>query len=178
MRTDRGPTFGRGIAAGVAAALRSRCAIAIACVTILGFASGTAFAGGFTVSKSLPYATEVTASAKLREACKLHLAIPAAIAANSTDVQLVDGKGSVRLEITVVHGPGGGAFSGPKWLEVQGGIRSGGKNLNFRAKRYSAMDIFSGGTCGILQKCARAMGKDIATWLAAPTPDAKLGDAK
>jgi hypothetical protein len=127
-----------------------------------------------TVPKSIAFASTATVRSEVRDQCELQTLIPAAIANHSSDVELVDGKASLSLEISEVHAPGGWIFSGPKWVAVKGSL--GGKS--FRAKRYSAFDPFSGGTCGIMAKIARALGADIAGWLQNPTPDAGLGDAK
>jgi hypothetical protein len=151
---------------------------AIGCLLVATLAPAIAHAGGVTVSREIAYAKAATVREQVRNECGLQTVIPAAIAQNFVDVELVDGRGNLELEITDAHGPGGGAFSGPKWVEVKGTLRRGGKTLDFRAKRFSAMDMFSGGTCGILAKCGRSIGKDIAAWLTNPTPDAKLGDAK
>jgi hypothetical protein len=56
-------------------------------------------------------------------------------------------------------------------------ISRGGKAYSFRAKRFSAFNSFGGG-CSILNKCGRAIGFFIATWLQNPTDGAELGDAK
>ncbi len=131
-----------------------------------------------TVPREIGFATNSNASDAVREQCQIQTRIPEAIAANSDQVELVDGKGALALEISDVHAPGGWIFSGPKWVEVKGQMKSEGKLLKFRAKRYSAFDPFTGGTCGILAKISRAIGSDIAEWLGSPTPDAALGDAR
>lgn len=131
-----------------------------------------------TLSKEIGFAASANATAAVREQCQLQTRIPEAVAANSEQVELVDGEGALDLEISAVHAPGGWIFSGPKWLEVRGQMKSGGEALTFRAKRYSAFDPFAGGTCGILAKISRAIGADIAQWIANPTSDAELGDAK
>lgn len=127
-----------------------------------------------TVPKQIDYASTATVRSEVRAQCELQKLIPAAIANNSSDVQLVDGKGQLSLEISDVHAPGGWIFSGPKWVEVKGSLG----DKSFRAKRYSAFDPFSGGTCGILAKIARALGADIARWLSDPFTGAELGDAQ
>jgi hypothetical protein len=152
--------------------------LALGWALVMALTPAIADAGGVTVSREIAYAKGATVREKVRSECGLQTVIPAAIAKNGVDVELVDGRGNLDIEITNAHGPGGGAFSGPKWVEVQGTLRRGGKAVSFRAKRFSAMDIFSGGTCGILAKCGRAIGKDIAVWLTNPTPDAELGDAR
>ena len=79
------------------------------------------------------------------------------------------------LEITEVHAPGGGAFSGPKWMSVKGELFDNGKQIgSFRAKRLSTGGAFGGfkGTCAIIGRCSKTLGSDIAGWLGSPTPNA------
>ena len=85
------------------------------------------------------------------------------------------------MEITEVHAPGGGAFSGPKWMSVKGELYDRGKQIgSFRAKRYSTGGAFGAfkGSCAIIGRCTKAIGQDIAGWLGAPTQNAQLGDAQ
>ena len=115
------------------------------------------------------------------------MAAGAASAQAGSSVELVDGavnrkSGRVlEMEITEVHAPGGGAFSGAKWMTVNGNLYDRGKSIgSFRAKRYSTGGAFGGfkGTCAIIGRCSKAIGDDIARWMAAPTPNANLGDAQ
>ena len=89
-------------------------------------------------------------------------------------------KGRVLLmEIPSVSGSGGGAWSGSKSVQVKGRLLENGKQIaNFSASRYSGGGMFAGykGTCSILGRCVKALGKDIASWLKHPTSDARLGD--
>lgn len=126
-----------------------------------------------TVSKQIDFASTATVRAQVRTQCELQTLIPAAIADRSSDVELVDGKGQLSLEISEVHAPGGWIFSGPKWVEVKGSL----DGKSFRAKRFSTSP-FAGGTCGILARIARALGEDIAAWLGDPYNNAGLGDAQ
>lgn len=149
----------------------------LACFSVIAVAflwvPGTSRAA-VTLSKKIAYEASSGVPAKVRSQCNLQTAIPAAIASSAKDVKLVDGHGKLSLSISEVHAPGGGVFSGPKWVEVRGSYA--GKS--FRAKRLSVADPFSGGTCGILDKIARALGSDIALWLEHPTANAELGDAR
>ncbi len=151
--------------------------IALAAV-LLG--AGTAQAASIRVPERIEYASGSSVRDAIRNECALQTMIPQAIARSASNVQLVPGKKrDLELSITDVHGPGGGVFSGPKWVEVTGRLRRGSKVVgSFRAKRVSATDVFAGGTCGILAKCARSVGADIGAWLQNPTMDAKLGDAQ
>lgn len=83
-------------------------------------------------------------------------------------------------EIIEVTGAGGGAWSGAKSLKVKGTLKdSKGKVLgSFEAGRYSGGGAFAGykGTCSIMGRCTKAIGKDIGLWLTNPGMDSYLGD--
>lgn len=82
--------------------------------------------------------------------------------------------------IADVFGAGGGAWSGPKYLSLRGSLKTkGGKVIGtFTARRHSSGGAFGAvkGTCGILKRCSRTLGKDVAQFLAAPTENNTLGD--
>jgi hypothetical protein len=134
------------------------------------------------VARSIEIASTAGASGAVVQECQLQTRVPAAIAQAGIDIEVVDtpneGGRWLELEITEVHGPGGGPFSGPKWMAVTGKLHQGGQVLgSFRAKRLSTGG-FVKGTCATLGGCAQAIGRDIAAWLKAPTMDAELGDAR
>jgi len=133
------------------------------------------------LAKSVPIAASAGASGAVQQECQLQTRVPEAIAQAAADVQLVDAPSKsarwLELEITEVHGPGGGPFSGPKWMAVSGKLHERGKVIGtFRAKRVSGG--FAQGTCAALGRCATAIGRDITAWLQAPTMNAELGDAR
>ncbi len=127
-------------------------------------------------------ASTSTIPARVKQQCSIQPDLSAAVATHSGDsVKLVQKKpGSglyLDLVITEVHAPGGGMFSGPKWVAARGKLSRGGKQLrSFRAKRISS-GPFSG-TCGMLAKATNAMGKDIAGWLQDENAGSLLGDAR
>ena len=134
------------------------------------------------VARTIPIAASAGASGAVQQECQLQTRLPEAIAQAASDVQLVDTPGKsgrwLELEISEVHGPGGGPFSGPKWMAVTGQLHERGKVIgSFRAKRLSTGG-FVKGTCATLGGCASAIGRDIAAWLQAPTMNAELGDAR
>ena len=64
---------------------------------------------------------------------------------------------------------------------MKGELYDRGKQIgSFRAKRFSGGGAFGAfkGTCAIIGRCTKTLGQDIATWLAAPTQNAELGDAR
>jgi hypothetical protein len=137
---------------------------------------------GTQVPRTISFAPTAGNYAKVEQSCQLQTQVPAAIAQHASDVQLVDqpskGGRSLELSITELHAPGGGPFSGPKWMAVSGKLLENGKVIgSFRAKRVSTGG-FVRGTCATLGRCAQAIGQDIAAWLKAPTMNAEIGDAR
>jgi hypothetical protein len=132
------------------------------------------------IASSIPIAPSAGASGPVQQECQLQTLVPQGIQQAGADVTLVDApaKGGRWLELTIseVHAPGGGPFSGPKWMTVSGTLRDRGKVIgSFRAKRISTGPR---STCGSLAKIATVLGQDIAAWLAAPSMNAEIGDAR
>jgi hypothetical protein len=162
-------------------------AVLVAASAALLLSAAPAPAGNDSVKtlRVTPYAKDARVPVKVLNECSLDTKVPAYLGDFAPNVELVDGKlgrsGRVlELHIRDVHGPGGGAFSGPKWMTVTGVLRENGRDVSsFTAKRYSTGGAFGvyKGTCSILARCAKAIGKDIAGWLRNPRKDARLGDA-
>lgn len=90
---------------------------------------------------------------------------------------LKSAKGKVLvLEITHVVAPGGGGFSGSKSATVSGELKENREVIGSLTASRTASFGMSYGTCSMLKRIAKKLGKDIATWLMAPTMNAKLGD--
>ena len=144
--------------------------------------------GAIKVSRTIPFAASARVGPEVREQCQLQTKVPEFLRQSAGGgVELVDGvldrsAGRVlELEITEVHAPGGGAFSGPKWMTVEGKLYDRGKlSGSFRAKRFTSGGAFGAvkGTCSIIGRCTKAIGQDIAAWLVSPTENAELGDAR
>ncbi len=106
--------------------------------------------------------------------------MPTAIQQAGADVQLVGAPNKagrvLELAISELHAPGGGLFSGPKWMAVEGKLYEKGKLTgSFRAKRLSTA-VKS--TCGTLARISQTIGQDAAASLQAPSMNAELGDAR
>ncbi|MEO8010122.1 MAG: hypothetical protein ABI650_00615, partial [Dokdonella sp.] len=76
----------------------------------------------------------------------------------------------------------GNAFIGHrKSTTATGTLYRGGERVgSFTARRDSMGGMFAGykGSCSVLGRTVKTLGKDIAAWLAAPSMDAQLGDLK
>ena len=165
----------------------SRCAVAIAAVAaVIVAGSSSAWAATVKVARVVPFAEGSGASDKVKAECQLETKVTTFLAEFSNDVELIDGAPGpdgrvLELAITSVHAPGGGAFSGGKSMTVSGTLRQDGTEIgDFVASRISGGGAFGGykGTCGIVGRCAKVIGKDIAAWLANPAKGSRLGDAR
>ena len=108
-------------------------------------------------------------------------------ASKNMDVKMADNVSSstpgkvLIMQITGVQGTAGGAWSGAKAVEAEGTLYDNGKAIgSFKVIRHSGGGAFGGykGTCSILGRCAKTVGKDVAEWLQSPTQNAKLGEYK
>jgi hypothetical protein len=85
----------------------------------------------------------------------------------------------LNIEIQNLMGSGGGAWSGPKMVEIKGTLTQNGQVLgDFRGRRTSGGGAFAAykGTCSILGRCVKTLGKDVAEWLQHPAPQSALGE--
>ena len=147
-------------------------------------------AGSVLVSSSIPYAANAVVNAKVKSECQLDTKLASFIdsygQSSGVDVALIDkpltkkSKGKVLLvEITNVQAAGGGVWSGAKSVSVSGKLFENGKLIgDFTGSRYTSGGLFGGfkGTCSLVGRCVKTLGKDIGQWLENPTMGSSLGD--
>lgn len=163
---------------------RAALGVALAALLLTGNVA-PASSTGIEVARSIPFSEGSGASQKVVDECQLQTRVPQFLSQYADGVQLVEGKPDpagrvLELRISHVQAAGGGAFSGPKMVTVEGRLTENGKPVaRFTAKRYSGGGVFGAykGTCSIVARCAKAIGKDIAGWLRNPQDGARLGDA-
>jgi len=71
------------------------------------------------------------------------------------------------------------AGRGGQWVTIKGSLlRKGKKTVSFEASRASMGGFMGGykGTCSLLGRCTKTLGKDIAEWLKNPVDGGVLGD--
>ena len=87
----------------------------------------------------------------------------------------------VQVQITHVLGVGGGAWSGPKSMTIQATLVENGKPVHTtQLTRTTTGGAFGGfkGTCALLERCAKALGKDVAQWAANPKSGGAIQEGK
>ncbi len=139
------------------------------------------------VSRVAEFAEASGVTDNVQKECTLHTRLPGFIKDFAKGrVELADDVSEstpgrvLHLKIVNVIGPGGGAWSGSKSVTVEGKLTDNGEVVGtFIASRFSGGGAFGGykGTCSILGRCIKTIGKDIALWLKNPTMDARLGNA-
>lgn len=142
-----------------------------------------------TIPSSVPFDKNSQATDAVRKECTLDTRLPDFIATQAKEqgIKVVrgsatpQGKGRVLvMEITHVLGFGGGAWSGPKSVTVDGKLYDNGKLIgSFTARRQSGGGAWGGykSTCAILGRCIETLGSDVAEFLAKPSMNVRLGDA-
>jgi len=143
----------------------------------------------YTVMSPVPFSETSNATKEVKGSCTLETRLPQFIAdaakrgvtvvIAADDGAEVEGK-VLYLEFTHILGTGGGAWSGSKSVTVRGELKENGEVIgSFIGSRYSGGGAFGGfkGTCDILGRCIKTLGKDIAGWLKNPTMNAMLGNA-
>ena len=137
-----------------------------------------------------PYAENARIAKKVRDECvKLNEQLPAYTAEFArefgieielrSEVESID-KGRVLVVEIVDAVSRGNAFIGhQKFSEVEGTLYEDGEPVaSFRGVRNSMGGAFAGykGSCSVLGRTIKALGKDIAMWLKSPEDEAELGD--
>lgn len=135
------------------------------------------------VSSLIPYQSDEVANETVRKECNWNTTMPRYLAKESDghvkvaeqNFDTITGKKLV-LVATSLHTLGGGSWTGPKWLVLEGKLTEGGKLLgNFEVRRQTIRGSMR--ACGTLESLSEEITEDILKWLKKPSLNAKLGDA-
>lgn len=162
----------------------------IAALGVLGLAATAVQAQDVAMARSTPFAEEAEVSRKIREECtKLQGQLPAYTrefgAEFGVDVDLVDAIDTaapgrvLQVEIDEAVSMGNAFIGHRKYSQVRGALYEDGTQVaSFKAMRTSMGGAFAGykGSCSVLGRTIKALGKDIAQWLKDPEDGAELGD--
>ncbi len=135
------------------------------------------------VSSLIPYENGEVANENVRKECDWNTTMPRYMAEESDErvkveaqnFDKVTGKKLV-LVATNLHTLGGGPWTGPKWLVLEGKLMQGNQLLgNFEVRRQTIGGSYR--ACSTLESLSEEIADDILEWLKAPGLNAKLGDA-
>lgn len=135
------------------------------------------------VPATIHYQKDDTASESIRKECTWNTTMPQYLAKKSDGRVQVSDKNldtapdkKLLLVATRLHVIGGGPWSGPKWLSMEGKLLEKGKLIgNFNVRRQTIGGSLR--TCGTLDTLSEEIADDIVEWLKNPSLNAKLGDA-
>lgn len=167
-----------------------KCMHTLAAAVLLCLASGAAWAETVTMARDVPYAEGAEIQRKVREECvKLQGQLAdftrefgheAGVQVQLADAVSTEGPGRVlEVEITEAVSLGNPFIGHQKYTRVKGALFEDGRRIAaFKGMRTSMGGAFGGykGSCSVLGRTVKALGKDIAFWLADPKDGAELGD--
>jgi len=181
----------RSIRRSILTALRNSVILAFL-VTALVITKATAddHGGAVHVVNSAPYSEDHDIRRKITSQCKnlgtkLSSFTQSYAKNQGVEVSLVEsidtaGAGRVlQLEINDAVSQGNAFIGHQKFVRVKGTLWENGTRLaSFDGQRSSGGGFAAGykSSCAVLGRCVKALGKDIAAWLADPVDEAELGE--
>lgn len=154
--------------------------IGFAVVLILFFIASSAVAGdAASLVSPAEYKDGVMVSDAVKAECELPTKVPLYIMEAVDDESLLklveaDAGTKGRVLRVLIDDVSVSGFGGPKALTISGELRENGKIIGtIRARRTTTGGPFGAfqGVCGMLRRCAKTLGKDLAEWLEAPAMD-------
>lgn len=85
----------------------------------------------------------------------------------------------LQVEITDAMSRGNAFVGHSKYMDIEGTLWENGQEVaSFTATRVSGGGFMGNykGSCSVLGRCSKALGKDVATWLKNPIDNTHLGD--
>lgn len=156
---------------------------------IAALAAGSVQADVVTLPRSAPWTDASMIATNIKTECDLPNKLPAYIAEYAEGKRIPtrfaetvspnDAGRVLVVEIDEAVSRGNAFIGHQKFTRAKGALYQDGQEIgNFVAQRYSMGGAFAGykGSCSVLGRTVKAIGKDVAEWMAAPTRDALLGD--
>lgn len=146
---------------------------------------------GTLLIKPVNFAKGLEVRSAVKNECKLLTRLPDYIESYAknqygeikTSAETGSKKGDVlTLEIIDISNVKKNAFAGRgigQWIGIKGTLHRNGKKIaSFKASRATGGGYWGvyKGTCSLLARCTKTLGKDVAGWLKNPVNNAELGD--
>lgn len=149
--------------------------------------------GVLNLQKAVPYKSGITVPPAVKLECDLPKKLAEYTKASAENdyakINVLDNPSknapgrTLTMQIVGIDAAAGGVYTGKKGVSIEGSLWDNGKMIgNFQATRYSTGGASFGyqykGTCAILARDVKTLGKDVAKWLQKPGMNARLGEAK
>lgn len=170
--------------------MRSKFKTSLTCLALLLSVCSLVNAQEISMSNSSPYEADHDIANKIIDECttlgsKLSSFTKSYAGKKGVDINLVEsistsasGK-TLKLEISDAVSSGNAFIGHHKFVKVRGSLWENGEKIaSFKGKRSSGGGAFGGykGSCSVLGRCVKTLGKDIAAWLVNPTDGATIGE--
>ena len=162
--------------------------IALIIVPAIGHSVDAGDSGKLILQKKASYEKGLSVPDTLKDKCELETTVVEAVEAFAKhDFYKIDFVDSISpstpgraLAITIsdLSGLSGGVWSGPKHLTIDCTLWQNGRIMaTFRATRVAGTAALGSyrGTCEMLERCAKNLGKDVAAWLKNPSINTTVG---
>ena len=144
-------------------------------------ACAAAHAEGVKLLTPVSYAAESAVVPKVREACKLELRLAEDVGSQLSGTTDSTQGDVVRVSIVDVMGVGGGGWTGPKAVSIRVDLLKDGQVArSTHLTRTTTGGAFGGfmGTCSMLERDTKVLGKDVASWVASGSDGGSKTDGK
>ncbi len=141
------------------------------------------------IPKVVPYSEGNMIAKNIKQECHIQTQLSEFISQYAADKGITitledeaspkDGNKFLDIEITDAVSQGNAFLGHRKATTIRGALWENGNKLGtFEGRRVSGGGFMGGfkGSCSVLGRTVKALGKDVATWLESPSMDARLGD--
>lgn len=142
-----------------------------------------------TIAKIIPYKKGAPIAVNIRQECNLNSQLSEFIqsygqersigVARTARINTKEKGNTLHVEIVNAVSQGNAFLGHRKFTQVEGTLYEKGKKIAaFTAARFSGGGFFGGykGSCSVLGRTVKTLGKDIAGWLANPVDGIHMGD--
>jgi hypothetical protein len=138
-------------------------------------------ADGVKLLTPVSYASDSAVVPKVREACKLEQRLAEDVGSQLAGTTETTQGDVVRVSIVDVMGVGGGGWTGPKAVSIRVDLLKDGQVArSTHLTRTTTGGAFGGfmGTCSMLERDTKVLGKDVASWVASGADGGSKTDGK
>ncbi len=163
--------------------------IVVSLLMAMAIPAAQAASDAINILKVTPYSEDSMIAKNIKEECHIQTQLPEFISQYATDKGMViklenkvnpkDKGKTLDVEITDAVSRGNAFLGHRKSITIQGTLWGNGSKIGtFKGRRVSGGGFLGGfkGSCSVLGRTIKALGRDVAVWLESPSMNARLGD--